>query len=188
MRLTDVSIRLLSKWVAAASAVIAAAFATPLPAVAGGPTTSVQTEYLMTMHVLLAPPLPVDQSLIIANLPAGGSVDGPQIKGKLLAPAADWLRVMPSGVIRLDVRATIQTDDGAVVFVTYNGVIQCSKEQGDRLNGGQELKAGDCYFLNAPTFETKSEKYGWLNAVQAIGKMVSIKGGDHVDYDLFAVK
>ena len=63
-------------------------------------------------------------------------MDGPQIKGKLLAPAADWLRVMPSGVIRLDVRAVIQTDDDALVFVSYNGVIQCSKEQGDRLNGG----------------------------------------------------
>jgi Protein of unknown function (DUF3237) len=105
-----------------------------------------------------------------------------------LAPAADWLRVMPSGIIRLDVRAAIQTDDGAVVFMSYNGVIQCSKEQEDRLNAGQELKAGDCHFVIAPTFETKSEKYGWLNAVQAIGKMVSIKGGDHVDYDLFAVK
>lgn len=95
---------------------------------------------------------------------------------------------MPSGMIRLDVRAAIQTDDGAVVFMSYNGVIQCSKEQGDRLNAGQELKAGDCHFVTAPTFETKSEKYGWLNAVQAIGKMVSIKRGDHVDYDLFAVK
>jgi hypothetical protein len=188
MRLTDVSIRL-SKWTAAAMAVIAVAFATPLPVAAGGPTTSIQTEYLMTMHVLLAPPLAVDQSLLIVNLPAGGWVDGPQIKGKLLAPAGDWLRVMPSGIIRLDARSAIQTDDGAVVFVRYNGVIQCSKEQGDRLNAGQEeLKAGDCHFINAPTFETKSEKYGWLNAVQAIGKMVSIKGGDHVDYDLFAVK
>ena len=187
MRLTDVSIQL-SKWMAAATAAIAVAFATPLPVVAGGPTTSIQTEYLMTMHVLVAPLLPVDQSLIIANLPSGGWVDGPQIKGKLVGPAGDWLRVMPSGVIRLDVRTAIQTDDGAAIFVSYNGVIQCSKEQGDRMNAGEELKAGDCHFINAPTFETKSEKYGWLNAVQAIGKMVSIKGGDHVDYDIFAVK
>jgi hypothetical protein len=187
MRLMDASIRL-SEWMAAATAVIAIAFATPLPGVAGEPTTSIQTEYLMTIHALLAPPLAVDQSLLIANLPAGGWADGPQIKGKLLAPAADWLRVMPSGIIRLDVRAAIQTDDGAVIFMSYNGVIQCSKEQVDRLNAGQELKAGDCHFVTAPTFETKSEKYGWLNAVQAIGKMVSIKGGDHVDYDLFAIK
>jgi hypothetical protein len=33
------------------------------------------------------------------------------------------------------------------------------------------LKVDDCYLISAPTFETKSEKYSWLNDVQAIGKM-----------------
>ena len=77
---------------------------------------------------------------------------------------------------------------GDLTFVSYNGAIQCSKEQMDRLNAGEELKTGDCYFVTAPTFETKSETYGWINAVQAVGKMVSLKGGDHIDYDIFAVK
>jgi Protein of unknown function (DUF3237) len=56
-------------------------------------------------------------------------------------------------------------DDNELIFVSYNGVIQCSKEQMNRLNASEELKAGDCHFITAPTFETKSEKYGWLNAV-----------------------
>jgi hypothetical protein len=30
---------------------------------------------------------------------------------------------------------------------------------------------GDCYFITAPTFETKSERDGWLNGVEAVGKM-----------------
>ena len=67
------------------------------------------------------------------------------------------------------------------------GVLQCNKEQSDRLNKGEELKE-DCYFLTTPTFETKSEKYGWLNGVQAVGKMVSLKGGDHIRYDIFSAK
>ena len=75
------------------------------------------------------PPQTVDQSLLIVNVPAGGSVDGPRVKGKLVAPAGDCLRVMPSGVLRLDVRGTIQTDDNELIYVSYNGVIQCSKEQ-----------------------------------------------------------
>jgi hypothetical protein len=33
-----------------------------------------------------------------------------------------------------------------------------------------------------------SEKYGWINAVQAVGKMTSLKFADHLDYDIFAVK
>ena len=96
--------------------------------------------------------------------------------------------MMPSCTLRLDVRGTIQTDDGELIYISYNGVIQCSKEQLDRLNAGQELKTGDCHFMTAPTFQTKSEKYSWLNAVQAVGKAVSLKGGDHVTYEIFSVK
>jgi hypothetical protein len=187
MRITDASIGFL-KWAVAPAGVIAAAFATSVPADAGGPTTSVQTEYLMTMHILLAPPQAVDQGLTIVNVPAGGWVEGPQLKGKLVEPAGDWLRIMPSGVFRLDVRATIQTDDGALIFTSYNGIIQCSKEPADRSTAGEELKAGDCHFITAPTYETKSEKYGWINAIQAVGKMIRLKVGDHIDYDIFAVK
>jgi hypothetical protein len=177
-----------SKWIPALGILLALTVGIQVPVKAGGPMTSVQTEYLMTLHAPLNLPQAIDQNLLIFNVPAGGWVEGPRIKGKLLGPAGDWLRVMPSGILRLDVRGTIQADDNELIFVSYNGVIQCSKEQMDRLNAGEKLKAGDCHFITAPTFETKSEKYGWINAVQAVGKMVSLKGGDHIDYDIFAVK
>ena len=164
------------------------AYAQQASAGAEGPATAIQTEYLMTIHAPLAPVQVVDQSLRIFNVSAGGWVEGPRIKGKILGPSADWLRAMPSGVARLDVRTTIQTDDGELIFTSYNGLIYGSKEQMDRLNAGEELKAGDCYFITAPTFETKSEKYGWMNVVQAVGKMRSFKVGDHIDYDIFVLK
>jgi hypothetical protein len=55
---------------------------------------------------------------------------------------------------------------------------------------GDTLKADECYFYTAPTFETKSEKYGWLNAIQAVGKMVEQKRGEgsFIEYDIFALK
>ena len=81
----------------------------------------------MTLQAPLDAPQAIDQGLLVYNVQPGGWVEGPRIKGKLLAPAADWLRVMPSGVLRLDVRGTIQTDDGDLVYVTYSGAIQCSK-------------------------------------------------------------
>jgi hypothetical protein len=166
------------------------ALAVSVPASAGGPETSIQTEYLMTLHAPLDAPQAIDQNLLIYNVQPGGWVDGPRIKGKLLAPAADWLRVMPSGVFRLDVRGTIQTDDGELIYVSYGGAIQCGKEQADHLNAGEQLKADDCYFITTPTFQTKSDKYAWLNAVQAVGKMVSLKAGEgsHVRYNIFALK
>ena len=95
---------------------------------------------------------------------------------------------MGNGVSRLDVRLTIQTDDGQIVYVSYNGIIQFQKEALDRLVRGEMLRTGDCYLITAPTFETKSECYGWLNGVQAVGKMVEIKRGDHLIYDIFIIR
>jgi Protein of unknown function (DUF3237) len=181
-------VRLAKRMMISMSLSLAAAIAIPISLIAGGPTTSIQTEYLMTLHAQLNPPQVIDKSLVVVNVPSGGWVEGPRIKGKILAPAGDWLRVMPSGIMRIDVRGTIQTDDGEFIYTSYNGVIQCGKEQIDKLNAGEELKAGDCHFITAPTFETKSEKYAWLNAVQAVGKMISLKRGDHITYDIFAAK
>jgi hypothetical protein len=46
------------------------------------------------------------------------------------------------------------------------------------------------YFVTAPTFQTSSTKYAWLNGVQAIAKMVEVKAGDggYVKYDVFVVR
>ena len=143
---------------------------------AAGSTTSVQGEYLMTLYLPLAEAHPVDDTLRVVNHPDGW-VEGPQIKGKIIPPSSDTLRNMGNGVSRLDVRLTIQTDDDQIIYVSYNGIRRCSKEARARLEQGEMLQASDCYFITAPTFETKSERYGWLNGMQAVGKMLELKSG-----------
>ena len=49
----------------------------------------------------------------------GGKIEGPKIKGEVLAFGADWVLIRPDGVIELDVRATIKTDDGGLVYARY---------------------------------------------------------------------
>jgi hypothetical protein len=82
----------------------------------------------------------------------------------------------------------MQTDDDQTIFVSYNGINQCSKDARDRFLRGEVLHTDDCYFITAPTFETKSERYRWLNGVQAVGKMLEIKRGDHLMYDIFIIR
>jgi hypothetical protein len=160
-----------------------------LSANAGGPATSIQVEYVMTLHAALEAPRIADGNLSVFNAP-GGWVDGPRIKGKLVSASADWGRLLPSGVFRPDVRGMIETDDGETIFISYNGARLCPKETQERFLKGDTLKADECYFYTAPTFETKSEKYGWLNSSQAVGKMVEQKRGEgsFVKYDIFALK
>ena len=60
-----------------------------------------------------------------------------------------------------------------------------------RLMKGEVLTDKDMpYFVTAPTFQTSSAKYAWLNGVQAVSKMVELKGGDggYVKYDVFVVR
>ena len=153
-------------------------------------TTNISTEYLMTLYAPLDPPQKIDDSLSIYNVRPGGWVKGPRIKGTLIAPGADWVRVMPNGNVRLDVRGTIKTDDGALIYISYNGIVSMSPEVAKRRANGETLASTDQYFLTAPTMETSSKAYLWLNHLQCVGKIVESKAGDgaFVKYDIFAVR
>jgi Protein of unknown function (DUF3237) len=160
-------------------------------AAADGPTTQLQTEFLMTFVAPLDPETDVDSSLSISNVQTAGSwVSGPRIKGVLVPPGGDWLRVLPSGLMRIDVRTTIKTDDGALIYMSYNGVLQESPANVAKADRGETLTAKEIgYFVIAPTFETSSAKYSWLNGIQAVGKMAELKEGPggYVKYDVFAI-
>ena len=155
-------------------------------------TTQITTEYLMTLYAPLDAPQQIDDTLFIYTLPPGGAgwVKGPKISGTIIPPGADWLRVMPAGNSRLDVRLTIKTDDGALIYLTYNGIISHTKESWDRQMKGEVLTSKDFYFITAPTMQTSAEKYAWLNHVQCVGKVVEVKSGEgaFVKYDIYIVR
>src|SRR5258706_12988139 len=54
----------------------------------------------------------------------GGEVTGERIRGKMGTGGADWILAGDDGFGRLDVRATLLTDDGASIYVQYLGVIE----------------------------------------------------------------
>ena len=157
------------------------------PAFAQNPSVSIATEYLMTLEAPLDPAFQPMGSRLVVNVTPGGTVRGPKINGALIAPGGDWLYIMPDGSLRLDVRATIKTDDGELILVEYGGIIVPSKEVMDRFNKGEVIASKDEYFITAPRFTTASKKYAWLNHLQAVGKMVSVQK-TKIKYDLFAVR
>jgi hypothetical protein len=126
----------------------------------------------------------------IYNVRPGGWVAGPKIRGKLSSPTADWLRMLPSGVSRFDARGAIDTDDGELIYFSFGGVVHFEEQAAHRLCKGEVLKADDCYSITTPTFQTGSQKYFWLNRVQAIGKLIEVKAGEdgYVAYDIFIIR
>ncbi len=163
-----------------------------VPSNVAAQSTDITTEYLMTLHAPLDPPQIANRDLFIYNVQPGGWVKGPNIQGEFLAPSADWLRVMPNGTSKVDIRGSIKADDGSIIYITYTGRIVLTEHTLQKLAINDEtLGPDDLYFMTSPTFETISEKYGWLNDVVAVGKMVSLKAGtdsSHVTYDIFLVR
>ncbi len=86
----------------------------------------------------------IDEDLTIINILPGGCVKGPRISGKVIAPSADWRRATQSGSFHTDVRLTIKTDDGVLIYMTYGGVRVSSKEANEALDRGEVLNEKAC--------------------------------------------
>src|SRR2546421_12141315 len=73
----------------------------------------------------------------------GGTFTGPELNGKLLpGVSADWQIVLPDGTALADIRYTLQTDDGALLYVQSRGVRHGSPEVLARLTHGEDVDAG----------------------------------------------
>jgi uncharacterized protein DUF3237 len=108
---------------------------------------------------------------------ASAQVKGDRLRGEMRgAAAADWVIVGPGGAGTVDVRATLQTDDGAIIFVQYNG----------RLDVSQGLQFPMTAYV-APLFETGDERYAWLNRIQAVGKGILYEDLS-LDYEWYEVR
>ena len=115
----------------------------------------------------------------------GGSFEGPKLKGRLLESGADWFVVGPDGIGRLDVRATLETEDGAHIYMQYHGVMVINDKVMASLAGEGEYEYGDSYFMTAPRFETGDERYAWLNALVAVAEGRILQNA--VEYRVYAV-
>jgi len=145
-------------------------------------------EHLYDMHVDL------DAPQVIGAAPAGhrqifivkgGTFEGPRIKGTVLPGGGDWALMRTDGAIQLDVRATVKTDDGALIYAAYSGLIIFSPEVLARIMGGEDVPLGEYYFYTNPMFQTADERYAWLNQTIAIARGKVIPGA--VEYRSWVV-
>lgn len=93
-----------------------------------------------------------------------GTFEGDRLRGTVQpSPGGDWLLLRSDGVLCLDVRMTLKTDDGDLIYMSYKGMRHGPKEVMDRVNKGEAVDPALYYFRAVPVFETSSVKYGWLN-------------------------
>ncbi len=141
------------------------------------PLESLPVEFLFTMTANVGQPTMIpggpQGSRLIVNVP-GGTFEGPKLKGTIVPNSGgDWVTLRPDGSMKLDVRLTLQTEDGAHILLTYTGV-------------GTRAADGSTKVYSTPLFETGAEKYAWLNSVQAVAVGSTTPGG--VTYEVYALR
>lgn len=132
---------------------------------------------LCTAVVEVAPPQGIGAGRSIGEL-RSVEMTGERMTASLAGvAAADWMS-LAGAVGTIDVRMTLRTHDGALVYVQYGGRLDLA----DRANG--------LHAKVAPVFETGDERYAWLNAVQAVGKGKLIPGpdGTRIEYEFYEVR
>ena len=93
----------------------------------------------------------------------GGSFDGPRMRGRILAGGADWQVTLSDSVTFVEARYTIETDDGALIYVRNHGYRHGDPKVIAQLLRGETVDPGDYYFRTTPVFETAAPQYDWLN-------------------------
>jgi hypothetical protein len=116
----------------------------------------------------------------------GGIFEGAHLRGEVLPEGGDWAILRSDGTLELDVRITLRTDDGALLYVRYRGVRRAPPEVLARLTRGEIVNPGEYYFRTTPTFETSAPRYTWLNGIVAVG-LGERRPPDVVAYSIFEV-
>jgi hypothetical protein len=114
----------------------------------------------------------------------GGEVRG-EINGKFCAAGADFQIIRPNGLMDIEARYALETDDGAVIYVENRGMRFGPVELLQRLNRGEPVDPNLIYCRTVPKFETGHEKYRWL--MQHIFIASVARHGDRVVIDVHQV-
>src|SRR5215467_3812409 len=126
---------------------------------------------LMTLQVVVPPPQRLGAvphgTRVIAPI-TGGSFEGPQLRGKVLPGGGDWTLLRPDGVLELDLRITLETEDGALIYMTSFGLRHGPPEVIAALGRGERVDPSSYYFRTLPRFETGAPQYAYLNRLLAV--------------------
>ena len=126
---------------------------------------------LLKAEITLQPPLelgdtPLGRRRIIHI--TGGRFSGARLSGRVLAGGADWQVIRADGVADLDARYTLETSDGALIYVRNRGYRHGPAAIIQKLAAGEPVDEKLYYMRTTPSFETGDERYAWLNRIVCV--------------------
>jgi hypothetical protein len=144
---------------------------------------------LFKAEITLAPPQELDETpqgrrRIIGI--TGGRFSGERLSGRVLPGGADWQVIRADGVADLDARYTLETEDGALIYVRNRGYRHGPAEVLKRLSAGENVDPSLYYMRTTPRFETGDARYAWLNRMICVA--TGARRAAAVELEVFEVK
>ena len=100
----------------------------------------------------------------------GGTFEGPRLRGSILpGGSVDWQLLRSDGVLEMDLRCTLKTDDGGLISMSSFGLRHGPPEIIAAIGRGEIVDPSTYYFRTTPRFETAHPAYAFLNRLAAVG-------------------
>ncbi len=100
----------------------------------------------------------------------GGTFTGPKLRGTLvLGSSADWQTILHDGTALGDIRYTLRTDAGDLLYVQSRSVRHGSTEVLARLGRGEDVDPSEYTFRTNTQIATGAPELEWLNKGVFIG-------------------
>ena len=115
----------------------------------------------------------------------GGRFSGERLSGRVLAGGADWQVIRTDGVADLDARYTLETADGALIYVRNRGYRHGPKDVLEKLAAGENVDPHLYYMRTTPLFETADQRYAWLNRMICVAQ--GARRASAVELEVFEV-
>jgi hypothetical protein len=136
-------------------------------------TPALQSEFACLLKVTVNAPVVVGDSShgLRRMVPiTGGTIEGPKIKGRVMAGGADWQLLRPDGVLQLQANYLFETRDGVSIMISNRGLRHASAAVMRKLTRGEAVSPHRCYFRTMAEFEASSgSRYAWLNSALFVG-------------------
>ncbi len=125
-----------------------------------------QLEFVFEARVEVAPPVEMGetprgrQRMVPIR---GGIIDGPRLRGEVLAGGADWQILRPDGATELEAHYVIRAEDGTQIAVINRGLRHAPPDVNAKLLAGEKIDPAQVYFRATPSFASASPAHDWLN-------------------------
>lgn len=149
---------------------------------------SYRSEHLFSYEATITPPdvigpCPGDIRLNFGI--TGGQVHGPRLQGKVRPGGGDFATLRSDGVIMVDVRGLLESHDGALIDIAYQGVLDLGPQ--GHANFLKGVMPPELKIRTAPRLRAAHPDYQWLNRLQCYAIGEADLAQLRVRYDVYAL-